>query len=131
MSLHDTLLDEVQAATACTAIALLLLDEQGRLRFRAWRGLSKTYCDRVEAFGPIQPDREAPRPLFLQRVDEDETYRVNWDMLRTERIASIAFYPIVSNGVLRGKLAVYYDEDHVPTDEEIAFITERLSRIDP
>ena len=58
----EAALDALLEATGADRAAVLLADDDGVLRFRAWRGLSDRYRAFTEGRSPWPPDDEDPQP---------------------------------------------------------------------
>lgn len=110
-----TRIDDVFAA-ALTAVrdslgvrraALLLLDDDGVMRFRAWEGLSPGYRAAVEGHSPWSPDDPAPEMVYVPDVTRDPGLADHRDRLAREDIRSLVFLPVVTRAGLRGKFMLY------------------------
>ncbi len=112
---HDALLE----ATGAGRASVLLYDDGGVMRFRAWRGLSDDYRAFTEGHSPWAADEDDPQPVLVEDVAtagfEPELDRV----VRDEGIAALAFIPLVRGGRLLGKFMLYHDEPHAWSDREI------------
>ena len=61
-AIYEPAIDAVMASTGAHRAAILLLDDEGIMRFRAARGLSERYRAAVEGHSPWAADRREPRP---------------------------------------------------------------------
>jgi PAS domain S-box-containing protein len=115
----DAALDALLEATRAQRASVLLCDDEGVMRFRAWRRLSDAYRAFTEGHSPWEPDDADPQPVLVEDVAtadfEPELERV----VREEGIASLAFIPLVRGGRLLGKFMLYHDEPHAWSDREI------------
>jgi PAS domain S-box-containing protein len=115
----DAALDALLEATHAQRASVLLLDDDGVLRFRAWRRLSDEYRAFTEGHSPWAPGDDDPQPVLVEDLAtagfEPELERV----VREEGIAALAFVPLVRGGRLLGKFMLYHDEPHAWTDREI------------
>jgi diguanylate cyclase (GGDEF)-like protein len=122
--LTDTLsrAEDVEAiyeeALACTEItlhaqrsAILLLDDDGVMRFKAWHGLSDGYRQAVEGHSPWQPGEKAPQPVLIADAAQDPLGDLR-TVVAGEGIGAVAFFPLVDHGRLIGKLMIYFNEAH-------------------
>ena len=115
--------------------SILLFDNNGVMRFAAWRGISADYRAAVEGHTPWRPDSTHPEPLVVPDVTVEPSLAAFLPMIQSERIAAMAFIPLVSLGRVIGKFMLYYDEPHaLSTDElqlasligwQVAFAVER------
>ena len=72
---------------------ILLFDEGGVMRFRAWRGLSDEYRAEVDGHSPWAPDTVDAEPIVVADAEADESVEGLRDVLRREGIAALAFVP--------------------------------------
>jgi PAS domain S-box-containing protein len=99
--------------------AILLYDNNGVMRFTAWRNLSDEYRSKVEGHSPWQRDAPSPQPVCLDDVSQDPLDANLRAAVRREGIRSLAFLPITYEGRLIGKFMIYYDTPHHFTPEEL------------
>jgi len=115
----EAALDALLAATGAGRASVLLADEHGVFRFRAWRGLSDRYRTFTEGHSPWAPDEADPQPVLVEDVAgagfDPQLERV----VREEGIAALAFVPLLRGGRLLGKFMLYHDEPHVWSDREL------------
>jgi PAS domain S-box-containing protein len=109
----------VGSALAVDRAALLVVDEQGVLRFRAWNGLSDAYRARTEGHSPWSSDEPNPMPVVVEDVAADETLGELRDVVAAEGIGALAFVPIVGRGGLIGKFMLYADRPRAFGDDEL------------
>src|SRR5579859_5225926 len=114
-SLNDTFqaaLDSIATALNCQRSALLLSDEAGVMRFKAWRGLSAVYRTAVEGHSPWAADQKDPQPVCFGNIQtapfEDWLKRT----VCQEGIQALGFLPLLLHGKLMGKFVIYYDTPH-------------------
>ena len=125
-SLDDLLtvaLDALVDATGAPRAAVLLYDDAGVMRFRAWRGLSETYRAATEGHSPWTPDAVDPRPVLVADV---AAARFDAELERTvvgEGIRALAFVPLVHGGRLLGTFMLYRDAPHEWTPREVMLAT--------
>ena len=115
----DAALDALIEATGADRASVLLADEEGVLRFRAWRGLSDRYRAATEGHSPWAPGEEDPQPVLVDDLAgagfEPELEAV----VHKEGIGSLAFVPLVRAGRLLGKFMLYRDAPHSWSDREV------------
>jgi PAS domain S-box-containing protein len=115
----DAALDAIEVALGTPRAAILIFDDAGVMRFRAWRGLSDEYRRAVEGHSPWSRDAVAPEPVLVPDVEADETLAAYRQLFQGEGISSLAFIPLVTRGRLIGKFMVYYGEAHPYTSYEL------------
>ncbi|WP_247508920.1 PAS domain S-box protein [Bradyrhizobium sp. 157] len=113
---YDTALDAILAALACDRASILLFDERGVMRFVGWRGLSDGYRQAVEGHSPWAKDERNPRPVCFEDIGASGLSDSLKETIAREKIAAVAFIPILIGGRLAGKFMAYYDSPHRFTD---------------
>jgi len=111
----DTLAECLDVARA----SVLLFDPDGVMRFKAYRGLSTEYREAVEGHSPWTPDSVDAEPLLVPDVTREPSLERYRPIFAQERIAALAFIPLISLGRVIGKFMVYYDAPHTFDDEEV------------
>jgi PAS domain S-box-containing protein len=109
----------IRSAVGVDRAALLIVDEGGVMRFRAWEGLSDTYRARTEGHSPWATDETSPMPVVIEDISEDESLAELRDIVTEEGIAALTFIPIVGPGGLLGKFMLYSDSPRVFADDEL------------
>jgi len=99
--------------------AVLVVDEQGVMRFRAWNRLSDAYRARTEGHSPWSPDERSPMPIVVEDVAADQTLGELRDVVVAEGIGALAFVPVVGRGGLIGKFMLYSDTPRAFGDDEL------------
>lgn len=116
---YENALDAIHSALGCDRAAILLLDEEGVMRFVGWRGLSPEYRRAVEGHSPWKPEARDPAPVTIADV---ATAEMDESLRRTvlqEGLAALAFIPLVVDDRLIGKFMAYYEEPHAWTEGEL------------
>src|SRR5215218_4025619 len=103
--------------------SVLLFDSDGVMRFKAYRGLSAEYRAAVQGHSPWTPDSVDAQPLLVPDVTCDPSLERYLPVFVQERIAALAFIPLVSLGRVIGKFMLYYDAPHAFDDEEVQLAT--------
>lgn len=111
-------LDALCSALQASRAAILLVDEAGAMQFTAWRGLSDEYRAGVRGHNPW-PAGVEPRASVSGDVITDNSLGHLQDIVLAEGIRALAAVPLVHQGVLLGKLMVYFDAPWEPRDEDI------------
>jgi PAS domain S-box-containing protein len=115
----EAALDALLEATGADRASVLLADDEGVLRFRAWRGLSDRYRASTEGHSPWPPDAEDPQPVLVEDV-ADAGFEPDLErVVRKEGIGALAFIPLVRGGRLLGKFMLYRNEPHPWSDREL------------
>jgi PAS domain S-box-containing protein len=116
---YEEALFALQHALGAARAAVLLCDDAGVMRFKAWRGLSADYRAAVEGHSPWPPNAEAPRPVVVADIEKDPGLESLRPVIRTEGIRALAFIPMVHMGRLLGKFMLYYNVPHELSDAEL------------
>jgi len=103
--------------------SILLYDSDGVMRFAAWRGISAEYRCAVEGHSPWRPDTPNPEPLVVSDVTLEPSLAAFLPTIASERIAAMAFIPLVSLGRVIGKIMLYYDEPHALSTNELQLVS--------
>ena len=103
--------------------SILLYDSDGVMRFAAWRGISAEYRCAVEGHSPWRPDTPNPEPLVVPDVTLEPSLAAFLPTIESERIAAMAFIPLVSLGRVTGKFMLYYDEPHALSTDELQLVS--------
>jgi PAS domain S-box-containing protein len=115
---YTAALDAVAQALNVSRAAVLLFDSDGVMRFKAWRGLSRTYREAVEGHSPWTPDTIAPQTIAVGDIKKDRTLERFRSPIEAEGIGALVFVPMVGLDRVIGKFMVYYDAPHTLTDDE-------------
>jgi PAS domain S-box-containing protein len=115
---YDAALEAILAALTCERSSILLFDDGDVMRFVGWRGLSDGYRQAVEGHSPWARDERNPRPVYFEDIDASSLPDALKETIARERIAAVAFIPILVGGRLAGKFMAYYDRPHRFTDSE-------------
>lgn len=99
--------------------SILLFDDNGVMRFAAWRGISADYRAAVEGHTPWRPDTTHPEPLVIPDVTLEPSLASFLPVIQAERIAAMAFIPLVSLGRVLGTFMLYYDEPHALSSDDL------------
>ncbi len=100
-------LDAAAQTFDCDRSAILLCDDKGVMRFRAWRGLSEAYRAAVEGHSPWPRGEIDARTITVPQAQADESLADYRPLFRSEEIGALAFIPLVHQKELLGKLMVY------------------------
>lgn len=111
----DMILQSVKADRA----AILLMDDDQVMRFKAWRGLSEEYREAVQGHSPWRPDAPDPQPVCIPDIDHAPLDPPLREVVRQEGIQALGFFPLVCQKRLLGKFMVYYNTAHPFLEEEV------------
>ncbi len=112
-------LDSLSTVTGANRASILLYDDTGVMRFKAWRGLSESYRNAVEGHSPWPRQAMNPAPIAVADVMRDPSLAAFRDIISAEGIRALAFVPLVHEGRLLGKFMLYFDAPHVFTDGDL------------
>jgi PAS domain S-box-containing protein len=117
--LLDEAIDILLGATGADRAAVLLLDDEGAMRFRAWRGLSDEYRAGAEGHSPWAADVVDPEPVLVPDLAGAQFPEELERVVHAEGISALAFVPLVHRARLLGKFMLYHDRPHVWNDAEV------------
>jgi PAS domain S-box-containing protein len=115
----EAALDSLLEATGGDRASVLLADDEGVLRFRAWRGLSRRYRAATEGHSPWPSDTKDPHPVLVDDVADAGFEPELEAVVRKEGIGALAFIPLVRGGRLLGKFMLYRNARHSWSDREV------------
>jgi PAS domain S-box-containing protein len=115
----EAALDAVCEVLGASRASLLLFDDGGVMRFRAWRGLSDAYREAVEGHSPWSPGARDAVPLVIEDSATAPELAPFSEAVLGEGIRSLAFIPLASQEGVLGKFMVYYDEPRRLSDTEL------------
>ncbi|MFZ0424460.1 MAG: PAS domain S-box protein [Xanthobacteraceae bacterium] len=106
--IYDAGLDAIIAGMHCSRASILRSDDNGVMRFVAWRGLSDRYRHAVEGHSPWRPGDANPEPVCLSDAGGADLDRNIAAAVKDEGIGAVAFIPLMAEGRLVGKFMAYY-----------------------
>ena len=115
--IYEAALDALRAGLGVERASILLLDADGVMRFKAYRGLSDAYRRAVEGHTPWQPDSPDPEPIWVSDVVADPSLEPYSATFAAEGIKALAFIPLVSLDRVIGKFMLYYGQPTAATTE--------------
>ncbi len=89
--------------------AVLLLDDAGVMRFRAWRGLSAEFRAALEGHSPWTESNQEPEPLWIDDVAQAHLTPAIREAIENENIQALAFVPLIYQQRLRGQFMLFFD----------------------
>jgi len=99
--------------------SVLVFDDGGVMRFVAWRGLSAGYRAAVDGHSPWLPGATAPSSILVEDILTDPTVDAFRDVIASEGVRALGFFPLVYQRRLLGKFMIYYDAPHRFSAEEL------------
>jgi len=117
--IYAAALNAILSSLTADRASILLFDDDGVMRFKAWRGLSDGYRAAVEGHSPWKRDAKDPQPLTIEDVARAELEPALREVVLGEGIGAMSFIPLVYHGRLLGKFMVYYDRPHHFGGDEI------------
>jgi len=116
---YDAAIDGIVRTLGVERASILVFDEAGVMRFRAWRGLSDAYRAAVDGHSPWTRDSVDACPIHVEDVRAEESLGELRDTILGEGIEACAFVPLVHRGRVVGKFMLYHREPHVFTEDEL------------
>jgi PAS domain S-box-containing protein len=116
---YEAALSSLLDATGADRAAILLFEDDGVMRFKAWRGLSSRYRAAVTGHSPWKCGQMDAKPLVAPDVMCDEGLTPYRAILASEKICALAFVPLALDQGVFGKFMLYYAEPHSCTTEEV------------
>jgi len=117
--LYQRSLQAMADAVEADRAAILLIDDEGVMRFKASQGLSEAYQRAVEGHSPWTADQKDPLPLFIEQVDGCDLAPELQTTIRLEGVQALAFIPLTYGGRLLGKFMLYFNLPRRLTEDEI------------
>ena len=112
-------MEAILGALECDRASILLFDENDRIRFVSWCGLSDGYRAATEGYLPWRQDERNPQPITINNIDTSELEPTLKATVKAEGIAALASIPLISNGKLIGKFVAYCNGPHVFSESDI------------
>lgn len=117
--LYEKAIDAVIESLRANRAAILLLESDGIMHFKACRGLSSDYLHAVEGHSPWHKDDPTPRQIVLPNIAEAELAPHFKTTVLHEGIQAVAAIPLSISRHVIGKLMVYFDQPHALPDGDI------------
>lgn len=121
--IFEPALDAVCRALAVERASILLFDDSGTMRFRAWRKLSTDYRHAVDGHSPWSKDAVDPTPVLVSDATTDPAMRAYLPIFEKEGIRSLAFVPLVHDRRLIGKFMIYASAPREFGEEDVRLAT--------
>jgi len=117
--IYEEALNSLERMLKVDRAAILLFDPDGVIRFKAAHGLSEAYRCIVAGHSPWPPERRNPQPIFIANVESDNALGASREVILNEGIRAIGFLPLLGQGLILGKVMIYYNTPHQFSEEEI------------
>lgn len=117
--MYEAALDAIISVLCCDRAAILLRSGTGAMSFVRWRGLSDRYRKAVEGHSPWKADESKAQPVYCTDVAAAAFEPWLKESILAEGVGALAFVPLLFEGGLGGKFAIYYNEPHRFTQEEV------------
>lgn len=117
--IYEAALDALTTTLGAERAAVLLVDPDGVMRFKAWRRLSEGYRRAVEGHSPWPADASDPQPVLVADAERDPALAPWAPTIRAEGIRALAFIPLTVRDRLLGKFMVYFDTPHAFLKTEV------------
>ena len=125
--IYQAALDTLARCCGSRRGAILFLDPEGVMRFKASQGLSEEYRQKVEGHSPWTPGESDAQPVLIRDTKElDPTLQ---PIVEQEGIRSLAFIPISYKGTLLGKFMLYFEQPHDFSPEEVRLALTLASQV--
>ena len=118
-SLYETALDAIVLCLGTNRGSILTIDEDGKMRFQAWRGLSQSYRAAVEGHSPWKLGQMDYAAITVPDVLASDIEPTLGGTILQEGIRALAFIPLTYRGRLIGKFMLYFEQPHAMAKEEI------------
>jgi len=116
---YEAALTSLLESTSADRAAILLYDDDGVIRFKAWRRLSEEYRTAVTGHCPWPAGAMDAQPLVVPDVLADESLIPYRPLFVRERIRALAFLPLALDTGVFGKFMLYYADPHTCSPGEL------------
>lgn len=116
---NEAAISALLSATSADRAAILRFDDDGVIRFKAWRGLSAEYRQAVTGHTPWPCGTRNAQPIAVADVLIDETLADYAETFTRERIRALAFIPLELDTGVFGKFMLYYAQPHEFDEQEL------------
>jgi PAS domain S-box-containing protein len=116
---NEAAISALLSATSADRAAILRFDDDGVIRFKAWRGLSAEYRHAVTGHTPWLRGTRNAQPIAVADVLLDGGLAEHTDAFARERIRAVAFIPLELDTGVFGKFMLYYAQPHQFGEQEL------------
>jgi PAS domain S-box-containing protein len=117
--LYGKALDAIRVSLNADRASILLFDQNGVMRFHAWRGLSEPYRRAVDGHSPWTPRDTEVAPLVIEDIAKADLDASLKEVIQSEGIRALGFVPLTYGGRVIGKFMVYFDRPHRMSEAEL------------
>jgi PAS domain S-box-containing protein len=117
--LYEAALTSLLEATSADRAAILLFDDDGVVRFKAARGLSREYQAAVTGHSPWARGTLEVHTIAVSDVLSDQSLAAYRNVFLQEGIRALAFVPLALDAGVLGKFMLYYAAPHEFTEDEL------------
>ncbi|HLJ49527.1 MAG TPA: PAS domain S-box protein [Bryobacteraceae bacterium] len=110
--IYEAAITSLLSATEADRASILMFDEDGVMRFKAWRGLSDGYRAAVTGHTPWTRGALDAQPLMIHDVLADPSLADYEGTFAAEGIRALAFIPLALDAGVFGKFMLYYAQPH-------------------
>jgi PAS domain S-box-containing protein len=112
-------LEAILRALECDRASILLFDEQDKIRFVSWCGLSDAYRAATDGHSPWRRGERNAQPITIEDIENADFEPALKATIREEGIGALSFVPLIWNGNLIGRLMAYFNAPHVFRQSDI------------
>ena len=112
-------IEAILGALQCDRASILRFDEQDKIRFVSWCGLSAAYRAATDGHSPWRRDEQNPQPITISDIETADLEPALKATVKAEGIGALAFVPLVSDGNLIGKFMAYFNAPHVFPESDV------------
>jgi len=116
---NEAAINALLNATGADRAAILRFDDDGVIRFKAWRDLSAEYRDIVAGHTPWPRGTRNAQPIAVADVLCEKSLRDFEEAFARESIRALAFIPLELDAGVFGKFMLYYREPHEFAEQEL------------
>ena len=109
-ALYATALEAVAEAIGVERASIMVVDEDGKMRFRAWIGLSVAYRQAANGHSPWTSTTLNPEPFVVHEAATDAGVQPFRGIFAIERIQSLAYVPLLHQDRVIGQFMLYSAE---------------------
>ncbi len=117
---NEAAISALLSATSADRAAILRFDDDGVIRFKAWRDLSAEYRQAVTGHTPWLRGTRDAQPIAVPDVLVDGGLAEHAEAFARERIRALAFIPLELDAGVFGKFMLYYAQPHEFDEQELA-----------
>src|SRR5262249_22561967 len=104
----DAAITSLLEATDADRASILMFDDDGVMRFKAWRGLSAEYREAVTGHTPWRRGARDAEVIVVPDVHADRSMAAYAYLFAREQIGALAFIPLNASDGVFGKFMLYY-----------------------